>query len=1011
MSERELPSGIVAFFFSDIEGSTRMVHALGEAYAGVLDAHRAIVRRAFADHDGIEISTEGDSFFAVFAQASDAVLAAAQAQRDLATHAWDTTPVRIRIGIHVGEAQLHDSNYAGKAVHLAARVMSAAHGGQVLITKTCRDLAAGVLGGEIAVRDLGPHHFKDMPEAEQLFQLEHPDLESAFPPPRTRDARPNNLRAELTSFVGRESEVKEILDLVDSSRLLTVTGAGGAGKTRLALQVARALLDRFPDGVWFVDLAPVTEPEATVSAVALAIGVREQQDRSIEEGLLDAVRHRTQLIVLDNCEHLVASCADVAERLLQQCDELRILATSREPLGVPGERMWRIPSMPVPEPGMLSAVDALDHDAVRLFVDRAQQADPTFAVTDQNAPTIAEICRRLDGIPLAIELAAARVLVLSVDQIAERLHDRLRLLTGGSRTALSRQQTLRATVEWSYGLLSDGEQALLRRLSVFLGGFTLDAASAVFDDDALDGLSSLVAKSLVIVESERGSRFRLLETIRLHAREKLVESGEAESVHARHAEHFAAFAIAAAPHKPGPDQQTRLDRLEADYENLIAALTWLVEGPDPDRAVELAASLWRLWWVRGRWGEGLRHLNAALDAARQPSTPAAAWARWACAFLMLFRDPDGLEPLLEEAEAIQRACDDRHGLAYTRFVLGWVKDDAPVIREALGLARESGDAQIIAWCLLILGSQPGFLASGHVQQEAIEVARAAGDLWSVAMGLNNAGEIDYLLGDFDTGIPRVEEAVRIFAGLSDTFGLQESMRNITKASHLRGRRDDVDAWVDRARVTLRGSDGERYLPTILVWQAIDAASSGDAARAESLVDECAAQLTRFMRLQYLLTLLAYVKAGAGDLQGASAMLDKAEDGLSREAHDATAVVATLVHGLGGSRTQFLRGVPDALTHASQTDPWWIAPLLEQLAVFAAPDSPADAAQLLGAADSVRARHGGRALPAFAAQRDELTAAILADLGREAFDADRSRGATLTREAATDLAYSMVRARS
>src|SRR6516225_8299379 len=464
------------------------------------------------------------------------------------------------MGLHTGEAISSTGDYIGLDLHRAARICSVGHGGQILVSETVKVLISPDPPADASVWDLGVHRLKDLRDPEHLFQVVHPDLAADFPSLKSLDARPNNLPIQLTSFIGREREKAEVGRLLFISHLVTLTGSGGAGKTRLALQVAAEGLEEFPDGVWFVELAALSDPNLVLKAVASVLSGLEQPGPVMTETLADSLRGKSMLVVLDNCEHLVEVCAHLADALLRGCPNLRILATSREALGVTGETVWRVPSLSVPDPQHLPPLDGFkEYDAVRLFIDRAVASDPQFAVTISNAPAVAQVCHRLDGIPLALELAAARVRVLAVEQIATRLDDRFRLLTGGSRTAVLRQRTLRATMDWSFDLLSQEERALLRRLSVFAGGWSLEAAEAICSgngvaaSDILDLLTQLVDKSLVITETQSGeARYRLLETVRQYGWERLVESKEAAKIRTRHRNWYLEFAERAEPRLVGP---------------------------------------------------------------------------------------------------------------------------------------------------------------------------------------------------------------------------------------------------------------------------------------------------------------------------------------------------------------------------------------------------------------------------------------------------------------------------
>ena len=539
---------------------------------------------------------------AAFARASDAVVCALELQRA------PLAPIRLRIGVHTGEVQLRDEgNYAGPTINRAARLRDLAHGGQTVLSGATEPLVVDRLPDGAWLTDLGSHPLRDLPRPERVVQLCHPDLVNEFAPLRVTGAVVSRrLPVQLTSFVGRDAELTQLRELLAGNRVVTLTGAGGVGKTRLAIQVAAAMAPEFGDGVWYVDLAPLTDPELVPVTVARALGLPDQPGRSTMDTLLRFVRDRQLLVVLDNCEHLLDASAELVVVLLGGAPGLTVLATSREAIGVAGEVSWRVPSL------------SLADEAIELFADRARHARPDFTLTDDNAATVGEICARLDGVPLAIELAAARVRALSLAEILDSLHDRFRLLTGGARTAVRRQQTLRASVDWSHALLTEPERVLFRRLAVFLGGFDLVAAQSVAGGgdveryQVLDQLTLLVDKSLVVADDSGGrTRYRLLETVRQYALEKLGESGEADSVRSRHRDYYTALAaLLDAP--AGSDYEQRIEQADIEIDNLRAAFGWSRENSDIELALALASSLQPLWQARGRLREGLTWFDTAL---------------------------------------------------------------------------------------------------------------------------------------------------------------------------------------------------------------------------------------------------------------------------------------------------------------------------------------------------------------------------------------------------------------
>jgi predicted ATPase/class 3 adenylate cyclase/DNA-binding CsgD family transcriptional regulator len=623
------------FLFTDIEGSTALLRRVGQgAYAQALADHHALIRSALAAHGGSEANTLGDGFFAAFSSPRACMAAVLQMQQAIQAHAWPAgEQVRVRMGIHTGEAEQTGAGLVGLDVHRAARVAGVAHGGQVLVSETAAALVRDSLPPGAALTDLGVHRLKDLGRPEQIFQLHAAGLRVEFPPLRSLGsaALPNNLPAQLATFIGRERELAEVRALAGSSRLVTLTGAGGCGKTRLGLQTAAELLDGSGDGVWLVELAAVTDQDAVAPAMAAALGIAGQPGRPIAETLVDALAPQDILIVLDNCEHLIGGCAKTAELILRRCPQVHLLATSREPFGIGGETIYRVPSLSLPGPGDNGSASLESSDAVALFADRARTQGVSLAVGGQAAKLVVSVCRRLDGMPLAIELAAARLRTMSLASLHDRLDQRFRLLTGGSRTALERQQTLRATVDWSYSLLTGAEQLLLRRLPVFAESFDLDAAEAVcgFGDletlDVAGLLGSLADKSLVVAEPGGGSlRYRLLETIRQFAAERLAEAGqdEAAALAAAHCAHFLSVAEAAAPRLTGRDQGIWLARLDAEQANLRRAAGHAVGDPEGTaRVLRFGVALRRYWLARSRYEEARGLLVPALQRPEAQADP------------------------------------------------------------------------------------------------------------------------------------------------------------------------------------------------------------------------------------------------------------------------------------------------------------------------------------------------------------------------------------------------------
>ncbi len=629
MSIRELPSGTVTFLFSDIKGSTGLLRELGDEYADLLQDHRRIFREAIDKHGGIEISTEGDSFFVVFPRPLEAVRTAADAQRSLAEHNFPL-PVRVRVGLHTGEGLLAGGDYIGIDVHRAARIASAGHGGQVLLSDATRALVEPDLPEDLTMRDLGPHRLTDLPHPERLYQLVVQGLPSDFPPPKSLDARPNNLPLPLTRFIGRRKEVSDIKNrLLNGARLLTLTGPGGTGKTRLAIEVAAEALGAFEDGAWFVDLAPITEAGSVVSTIAELLGVTETPGRPLQDALEASLKDKAMLVVLDNFEQVVEAGAAV-ERLIQAAPRLKVLVTSRSVLHRYGEQEFPVPPLGLPDQSDASDVTSLSKcEAIGLFLERATAVKPDFALTEDNAWAVAELAIRLDGLPLAIELAASRVNILPPHAILQRLGQDSPLLVSRVSDAPTRQRTLRGAIEWSYELLKESERRLFEQMSVFQGGGSLEAIESVCAAgpgvDVLEGVASLVDHSLLRqMETEHGDpRFVMLETIRAYAAERLGEApGSGAAARRAHAMYFAEFARGQWASLAGPRRESALIAMATDVENLRAAWRHWVADADLDHLNELVNSLWLFFDARG-WYHAT--VEIATDLLRllssTPSTP------------------------------------------------------------------------------------------------------------------------------------------------------------------------------------------------------------------------------------------------------------------------------------------------------------------------------------------------------------------------------------------------------
>ena len=728
-----LPTGTVTFLISDIQASTAAWDRHPEAMKEALARHDAIFEEAVWGQNGmiVESGREGDSMLCVFTTAAEAVRCALDVQLGLGRERWpDGAEIVVRVALHTGEPDLRDAHYHGTVVYRAARLMATAHGGQVVVSSTTRDLVVDNLPPGASLRDLGLHLLKDLSRAEQVFQLVDPQLPSEFPPLRTPERPRTNLPVPMTSYLGRAGEFLELAEMLRDNRLVTITGAGGLGKTRTALEVAGALLEEYPDGVWLAELGQLSDPALVPQVVATSLGVREVAGQTLSDTLTAHLAELRLLLVIDNCEHLVEPCAALAEALLGKCAQLRMLATSQVRLGVAGEVVSRL--VPLPE-------------AAQLFVDRARLSEPRFAETTANAEVIAQICQRLDGIPLAIELAAARVKVMSVDELLARLDDRFRVLTDSSRTALPRHQTMRATVDWGYELLSEEERSLFRRLSVFAGGFTLDAVEAVCSGegvdvaDVMDLLARLVDKSLVAPEerSDGASRMRLLDTLRQYGRGRLAEEDDGARFARRHALYFLQLAEEARHDQRGARYSSWLARLEDEHDNLRAALETALQEPD-ETALALATALLWFWDVRGYLTEGHDRLSKALNTAPERTAARARAADAAGWLSQRLGDFPAAGRHFEESVSIAREIEERlvlaralRNLSLIRLFSGLVEEAESLVAESLSLAGEIDDDASRAGSLLVMSLVAYFandLAAARTHaQESADLHRKLGD--------------------------------------------------------------------------------------------------------------------------------------------------------------------------------------------------------------------------------------------------------------------------------------------
>jgi predicted ATPase/class 3 adenylate cyclase/DNA-binding CsgD family transcriptional regulator len=1000
-----LPTGTVTLLLADVEGSTRLWETQPQNMAAAVACLDRTLTDLVAAHGGVRPveQGEGDSFVIAFSRAREAVACALQLQRA------PLAPIRLRIGVHTGEVQLRDEgNYIGPTINRAARLRDLAHGGQTVLSGTTEDLVFDALPADAWLVDLGTYEMRGVARPERVAQLCHPDIRNEFPPLRTpKPVAAERLPAQLTSFVGRATQIDDVRQIVFANRLVTLTGAGGVGKTRLAIEVGGKIAAAFADGAWYVDLAPITDPDLVPVALAAAVGQVDQPGRSTTDLLKRAVADRRMLVLLDNCEHLLDAVATLTSSLLRACPSLTLLATSREPIGVAGEVTWQVPSL------------SLKDEAVELFVDRARQVRPGFTLADRDIDAVLEICGRLDGVPLAIELAAARVRALSLDEIMDSLHDRFRLLTGGGRTAVRRQQTLRASVDWSHALLTEPEQVLFRRLAVFLGGFDLAAARAVAGGtdvetfQIIDQLTLLVDKSLVVAADARGrTRYRLLETVRQYALEKLGESGEGDAVRARHRDYYTAMATQLdAPAATG--HQRRVNEIEAEIDNLRAAFAWSQENSDVELALQIASSLQPLWLTRGRLREGLSWIDAALaDLGTVEREVAPAVRARALADAALFFGWVGVPERINQADealAIARQLDDPSLLVRALTAcLGTSafnpEEAATYFAEAISLARALDDK----WRLSqVLGFQAyaAMMAGDPLTEPAAEEGRdladAIGDqyasgqcrVWGIAGGRAVRGDLPgaeaellALIADADTaGDPlcrfnglmtqsfvlgwqgkttaALASAETAIEAATELGGVLEGLSYLTLAGAQLAT-GDVAAAENALTQAYRRIPDVGFLMTNMLWRAETELAAGDVVAARPSADQAVSATTGFFRLKAL-TVRARVAVAEGDAEAAE-----------RDLHDALAC---------GVDVKAQLGVPD---------------IFDCLALLAAQaESYPEAARLVGAATAARQRTGEVPYAIYHTDYDAALATLRDTMGQNAFDTAWAEGTALSTEEA------------
>ncbi len=800
------PSGKVTFLFTDIVGSTRLSQEFADKMPAALLRHHEILDNAVESNNGFVFKMVGDAYCCAFENAADAVKTSVMIQSKLASETWDKVIIKIRIGIHSGFAEWSGKDYMGYiTLARSARVMSAAYGEQIIISNDTFELSKDNISSNISFRDLGKRRLKDLIQPVRLYQIVAEGIREDFPPLKTLDARPNNLPVQLSSFIGREEEMKHIKGILKDTRLLTLTGPGGTGKTRLALQVAADIIDDYGNGVWFIELASLIEPELLPNAVMQALGIKEQPKQKAEDILADYLKDKELLILLDNCEHIIEACAMLSEKLLQNSQKLKIIATSREALRCSGEQTHRTLSLETPDPKAKESPEQLtQYEAVRLFIERALNANQNFRVNNENAPALAEICHKLDGIPLAIELAAARIKILSVEKIFQRLDDRFKLLTGGQRTALPRQQTLKALIDWSYDLLSGEEKILWNRLSVFSGGWNLEAAEEICSDEIkinkeaiLDLLSNLADKSIIIYKQEN-QRYSMLETIKQYGHEKLAGSDEYKNIMDRFLKFYLELAEEANKELRGNETVFWMKLLNSENKNMEKGLIWSLESSENETGARLVVAISQYWHILGNLSEGMRWLETV--SKKQPETMNYYFCKvkyMLGKFARLNGDYDKANKFMKESLQYWREAGNNQGITETLNSLGINEYDQGRYEQAAGyyeksleIHRESQNKRGIAVSLNNLGnviSNMGDYSKAYkLYEESLAIRREEGDVLGIGITLNNLGILAYEQGEYSKAYDLLNESLQIRSEIGDRNGVTISLLNLGNVAYNQG---------------------------------------------------------------------------------------------------------------------------------------------------------------------------------------------------------------------------------
>lgn len=867
---KDIPVGRVTFLFTGIEGGTKLSQEFPQELQSALSKHSAILKNTIDSNNGFVFKIASDEFCCAFEKAEDAVKAAIDIQKNLKNENWDNVKIKIRIGIHSGNAEWNGSDYMGY-VTLArtARIKSAAHGEQILISEETFKSFENSFSGDnnISFRDLGERRLKDLIQPIRLFQISTPELRLDFPPLKTIDARPNNLRVQISSFIGRDNEISQIKKTLSTTRLLTLVGSGGTGKTRLALQVAADLIDEYTDGVWCIELSTLTDPLLILETIADTLNVKEQPGQKLESILIDYFKDKKILLILDNCEHFIEACSELSEKFLRQTKDLKIVATSRITFRCDGEMTHKVLPLSHPDPNAeYTPIELSQYEAVRLFIERALQVNPAFRVNDENVSALAQICSRLDGIPLAVELAAVRCKVLSLKKICEKLDDRFKLLTGGSRTALPRQQTLKALVDWSYDILKEKEKILWRRFSIFNGGCTLEECEKICSDDMLnegeilDLIQNLCDNSIVAYTGQN-DKYTMLETIRQYGNEKLNEAGEEKIFKTMHLEYFMNLCEGAVSEYKGSNVKKWLDLIEEFYPNVQSALAWSLDNGLREEGTRLAVSMGKFWELRGHYMEGRNWFQKIINNPGDVSPEIIANAKSLAAVLAALQtDYKTSQRYLEEALEFYRNTNNKNGignclnnLGLNYFDLGEYKKSKLCMNEGLEIRKKTNNRIGICSTLNSLGlvalAEGEFSSAKEYFEESLDIAIELKDLIYMAIGYNNLAQIYQRFGNYEKAKDYFEKGLSIDRELGNKLGICVSIYNLGLVEQ--EKKDFIAAkkYFEESLKIGKEIDSRQIIPYSLLGMGQIALEEKKYDDAEKLFKECLNFYTEFAELQ------------------------------------------------------------------------------------------------------------------------------------------------------------------